>query len=178
MKRVIIISLTLLIFNATANSQSKIDKAEESLKKSNKTKSNQSTNYTYNNEINNDSENNFITDIIGGLFIKFFAYTAYGIAFESPFEMKHKGSNSFLTKHPYKNTTTGNYSYEWNRDTEIFTTSITNKFVFETNKVYGNHLNIDMRFLKQFGFELDYLQFMGREYKFRKQCISYLHSFG
>ena len=72
--------------------------------------------------------------------------------------MEHKSSNALLTKHPYTNTNTGNYSYTWNEDSKTFTTSISNRFIFETNRVYGNHLNVNMRFLKRFGLEIDYLQ--------------------
>ncbi len=71
-----------------------------------------------------------------------------------------------------KNSNTGNYSYNWNEDTEIFTTSITNRFIFETNKVSGNHLNADMRFLKRWGLELDYLQLWEENTNFGNNALA------
>jgi len=148
-----------LIFQHASYSQGKITKAEEDLNKENSTTSrshsiNKSTT-TYN---NNDSEGSFLSDVIGGLFIQLFAYTAYGVAIESPFEINHKASGAYLTKHPYSNTNTGKYSYDWNDNTEIFTTTISNRLIYESNSVYGNHLNLDIRFLKRIALELDFLQ--------------------
>lgn len=161
MKYTLLSFMLTVIFSSEIYSQGKIEKAEESLKKTQQNK--EQANST------NDSEsiyigrvtstnNSFLSDTFGGVFIQLFAYTAYGIAFESPFEMKHKGNSAFLTKYPYNNANIGNYSYDWNIDTKIFTTTISSRYVFETNRVYGNHLNVDMRFLKRIGLELDYLQ--------------------
>ena len=148
-----------LIFQHVSYSQGKINKAEEEL---NKEKITTNTNHsisksskTYNDY---DSRGNFLSDVIGGLFIQLFAYTAYGVAIESPFEMAHKASDAYLTKHPYAKTNTGHYSYEWNDNTEIFTTTISNRLIYESNSIYGNHLNLDFRFLKRLELELDFLQ--------------------
>ncbi|WP_158845849.1 hypothetical protein [Algibacter sp. L1A34] len=148
-----------LIFQHVSYSQGKINKAEEEL---NKEKITTNTNHsisksskTYNDY---DSRGNFSSDVIGGLFIQLFAYTAYGVAIESPFEMEHKASDAYLTKHPYAKTNTGHYSYEWNDNTEIFTTTISNRLIYESNSIYGNHLNLDLRFLKRLELELDFLQ--------------------
>lgn len=148
-----------LIFQHVSYSQGKINKAEEDLNKENNTSSTShsisKSTTTYNNY---NSEGNFLSDVVGGLFIQLFAYTAYGVAIESPFESNHKASNAYLTKHPYANTNTGHYSYNWNDDTEIFTTTISNRLIYESNSVYGNHLNLDMRFLKRIELEVDFLQ--------------------
>ncbi|MEP1490536.1 MAG: hypothetical protein ABJK28_19105 [Algibacter sp.] len=171
MKLYVFLFLFLTVFFYKSYGQGKIDKAEDRIKKTEKTSNSSYSKSTYINNTNN-SEGDFFTDIIGGLFIQIFAYTAYGIAFESPFETDHKGSHAFLTKHPYKNTTTGNYSYDWNEDTEIFTTTITNQFIFETNKIYGNHLNVDMKFLKRLGVELDYLQLWEENTNFGNDALA------
>jgi len=155
MKHRVCFFLLVIFLIPVCNSQSKIKNAEESLEKTEKTKR---SSFSSNNNDNDDSEGDFLTEIIGGLFLKLFTYTAYGIAFESPFEIEHRGSTAILNKHPYKNTNTGNYSYNWNENSEIFTTYINSRFIFETNNVYGNHLNVDMRFLKRLGLEIDYLQ--------------------
>lgn len=171
MKRLVFIFLFLTVFFCKSYGQGKIDKAEKSLKKTEKTSSNNRSKSIYLDNTT-DFEGNFLTDIVGGLFIKLFAYTAYGVAFESPFEKDKKGSHAILTQYPYKNSNTGNYSYDWNDDSEIFTTTITNQFIFETNRVYGNHLNVDMRFLQRLGLELDYLQLWEENTNFGNNALA------
>lgn len=173
MKRITLSLLFLIGFNLASYAQGKIDEAEDSLKKVENT-TNDSSKSIYKGKTGKDSnsENKFLTDVIGGLFIQIFAYTAYSVAFESPFETDHKGSDAVLTKYPYKNSNTGNYSYDWNKDSEIFTTSITNRFIFETNKLYGNHLNTDMHFLKRWGLELDYLQLWEENSNFGNNALA------
>ncbi|MDB2462585.1 porin family protein [Algibacter sp.] len=156
MKNSILFFLVAVMFNASSYSQGKIKDAEDSLKKTEQS-INSHSNSTYSNN-SNDSDSGFLSDIVRGLIAPIFAYTAYGIAFESPFETNNKSHHAFLTKHPYKNSNTGNYTYAWNEDSEIFTTTLTSRFIFETNRLYGNHLNADMRFLKRLGLEFDYLQ--------------------
>ena len=171
MKHTLLFFLIVIVFNSVSYSQGKIEEAEESLKKTKNTNSKSRSQSIYT-DSTSDSEDNFLTEVVGGLFVQIFAYTAYGIAFESPFETQHKGSGAFITQYPYKNSDTGNYSYDWNEDTEIFTTSITNRFIFETNKVYGNHLNVDMRFLKRVGLELDYLQLWEENTNFGNNALA------
>ncbi|MFV9549862.1 hypothetical protein [Algibacter sp. PT7-4] len=171
MKRITLVFLITVIFNTFSYSQGKIKEAEDSLNdsKSNNSSSYKSTNYT---DSYNDSESSFLEDVFAEFFIKIFAYTAYGIAFESPFETDNKASSAFLTKHPYNNSNTGNYIYAWNEDTEIFTTTLTNQFIFETNRLYGNHINADMRFLKRWGLELDYLQLWEENLNFGNNALA------
>lgn len=165
----------ILAFYTNTNSQSKIGKAEESLKKTNsntvQTQNHKEPESIYTGRVAN-SENNYVSDFAGGFIVQLFAYTAYGIAFESPFEMNHQGSRAFLTKYPYQNADIGNYSYNWNEDTELFTTTISSRYVFETNKIQGNHLNLQMRFLKRVGLELDYLQLWEKNQNFGNDALA------
>ncbi|XMO88442.1 hypothetical protein AAFN75_09105 [Algibacter sp. AS12] len=170
MKHITLFLITI-IFSVSSYSQGKIKEAEESLKKSKNTSSNSQTQTTYANN-NSTSDGNFLTDVVGGLFVQLFAYTAYGIAIESPFETTHQASNAYLTKYPYKNTDKGNFSYNWDEDSEIFTTSISTRYIFETNRLYGNHLNADMRFFKRMGLELDYLQLWENSPNFGKNALA------
>ncbi|KAA5827933.1 hypothetical protein FPF71_03575 [Algibacter amylolyticus] len=100
MKHITLFLITI-IFSISSYSQGKIKEAEESLKKSKNTSSNSQTQTTYANN-NGTSDGNFLTDVVGGLFVQLFAYTAYGIAIESPFETTHQASNAYLTKYPRK----------------------------------------------------------------------------
>lgn len=156
MKKSMLSFLIVIVFSSSSYGQGKIKEAEDSLKETEQS-INSYTKSTYSND-SSDSDSDLLTDIVRDLVAPIFAYTAYGVAFESPFETYNKSHNAVLTKHPYHNSITGNYSYDWNEDSEIFTTSITNRFIYETNRLYGNHLNADMRFLERWGFELDYLQ--------------------
>lgn len=171
MKKHVFVLFFLVLFFSKNYGQGKIDKAEESLKKTEKISSNESSKSIYNSNIT-DFESNILTKLVGNLFIQLFAYTAYGIVIESPFEMDNKSNSAVLTPYPYKNSNTGNYSYKWNDDSEIFTTTISNQFVFENNKVYGNHLNVDMRFLKRIGLELDYLQLWEENTNFGNNALA------
>ncbi|WP_396602934.1 hypothetical protein [Algibacter sp. R77976] len=150
------LSFLIIIVSNVLYGQGKIKDAEDSLKKTEQS-INSHTQSTYSNN-SSDSDSDILTDIVRGIVAPIFAYTAYGIAVESPFETNNKSHNAFLTKYPYKNSNTGNYSYNWNEDSEILTTTLTSRFIFETNRLYGNHLNADMRFLKRLGLEFDYLQ--------------------
>ena len=152
----------LLTVQSFSYGQGKINQAEKDLKQQKtKTKSDNSIIYpdlTTNNNRSYSSNGSFINGAVSSIFLQVMAYTVYGIANESPFEVNHKASNAFLTKHPYHNGNTGNYSYNWNADTEIFTTTISNRFIYESNSMYGNHLNLDLRFLKRFELDIDILQ--------------------
>ena len=169
MKRIIIFLFVITLFSLPCYSQGKIKDAEDSLKKTSNKSSIKSQ--TASNKTNNRGSN-FFVDMFGHLIIEAFVYSIYGIAFETPMETKHKGSHAFLTKYPYINSNTGNYSYEWNENTEIFTTTLTNRFIFETNRLQGNHLNVDIQFLKRFGLELDYLQLWERNHNFGDNAIA------
>ncbi len=170
MKNLLLLFFFCLSFHNVAFSQGKITKAEESLKKKTKeTKSDNSSSNKY--ESINHSYNNVFVDVFGGLLVQLFAYTAYGIAFESPFETRYQGHHAFLTKHPYATSNSGNYSYAWNENSEIFVASISNRFIFETNQLYGNHLNVDLRFLKRFELEMDYLQLWEKNTNFRNNTL-------
>ncbi|WP_339915937.1 hypothetical protein [Yeosuana marina] len=151
----------ILLIGFSSHAQSKIGKAEESLKKNETSTKNSKTSYSEG-ENNNDSEGSFFTEVFGGLFVEVFvqafAYTVYGIAIESPFEQGHQASNAYLSKYPYYKLNTGNYTYEWNEDTPIFRTSLSARYISENSRLKGSQLNLDMRFLKRVELELDYLQ--------------------
>ncbi|MFI1772994.1 hypothetical protein [Thalassobellus citreus] len=152
--------------------QSKIKRAEESLKEKEDTIKSYNTNYSSNEDNDNNSNNDFLTELVGGVFVQIFAYTAYGIAFESPFEEEHQASNAYLSKYPYFNSKKGNYTYEWNKDTPIFRTSLSARYIMENSRLKGSQLNMDMRFLKRLGLELNYLQLWENNPNFGKDHLA------
>jgi hypothetical protein len=152
-----ILYFSLIFFIGIAGfGQSKIERAEESIKEKGETKISSTKNS--NSDNNSDPDGNFLTDAIGGLFVQMLAYTVYGIAIESPFEVDHQASSAQINKYPYQNLNEGNYTYEWNEYTPVFRTSLSARYISENKRLKGSHLNIDMRFLKRFGLEFDYLQ--------------------
>ena len=138
--------------------QSKIEKAEESLKNASEESSGSDTISTFHESNDSTSNGSFFADVFGELIIQLFAYTAYGIAIESPFETNSSGSFAFISKYPYSHLNSGNYTYEWNEDTPIMRTTFSAKYISENSRINGTHLNLDTRFLKRFGFEANYLQ--------------------
>ncbi len=154
MKNVILFFGFILLFGTTTYGQSKIRKAEESLTK----KDNTSENKTYKKTDNDNSENDLFSEIVGEIFIQIFAYTVYGLAIESPFEYNNKSHSAFITKHPYYNSKEGNYSYSFDENVTLFRTEISSRYISENNQIKGAHFNLDLRFLKRLGLEVNYLQ--------------------
>ncbi len=153
MKRKLLLFLFLLI-TYSAVSQSKIKKAEESLKK----ERNSTSTSTQNTKRFSDDEDSLgetlVKETFGELAISLFAYTTYGILIEMPFEKR----NAILTKRPYFDSNNGNYNYEWDDNSAVGRTTISSRYIFENSVVDGHHLNIDMRFYNKLGLEVDYLQ--------------------
>ena len=163
--------IVFFFIGMTGYGQGKIKKAEESLKKEKKSAtasektSKNSNNDTY-------SEDNFFVETIGHLFVNAFLYTSFYAFIESPFEHEHKASKSTITKYPFLNSDKGNYSYEWYEGSGIFRLTIENRYIFENSKVNGNHFNLDMRFLKRLGLEVDYLQLWEDNPNFGKNTLA------
>jgi len=145
-----------LIFSQVATSQSKLEKAEKSLSKKER-RSNSQSQYD-NSSRSSNSESNFVADTFGGLFASIIWGITYGLVVETTMEKEYPANNASITKYPYFNGVKGNYSYEWGLDTEVFRTTISNRFIAENGKLYGNHLNTEIRFLKRMSLEVDYLQ--------------------
>lgn len=156
MKSLFIISLLML--SLTVFGQGKIDKAEKSLKKEE-----QSSSFsTWQTGVSNSRDNDDFTDNpllqeLSFLILKGASLVTYGFLFESPFEMNQKGHNASLTQFPYINKQKGNYSYT-NDNTKEVAILLENNFVMEDKSFYGNDLKTELRFLKRFAIELEYLQ--------------------
>jgi hypothetical protein len=148
----------ILFLSEGSFAQSKIKKAEESLKNTTEVSSETEKNETHYDNDDSASNGNFFADVFGELIIQLFAYTVYGIAIESPFEASNRASYAFISKYPYDHSQQGQYTYEWNKDTPIIRSTFSAKYISENSRINGTHLNIDTRFLKRFGFEANYLQ--------------------
>jgi len=162
MKKTVLIAIVFFLTLSTTQAQGKLEKAEKSVsKKEDHTTRNRSvrnrTTYTYNNNYDDDSYSS-LGEAIAFLIVELGLYITYYTLIESPEELYHSGSKASITKYPYLNSNSGNYAYNWGDNTEVFRTTISNRFIAENSKLYGNHLNIDTKFLGRIGFELNYLQ--------------------
>jgi opacity protein-like surface antigen len=157
MRKALISTCFIFFIGILCFSQSKIERAEKSLKKDTNTKEKSKSNQT-NTQSNNDSSGNFLTEAVGGLFVQIFVYSIYYAAIESPPEMENKASRAFITKYPYYNSNKGNYDYTWSEDINIFRTDMSARYISENTRLKGMHLNLEMRFLKRLAIEADYLQ--------------------
>ena len=172
MKNIILYTVFLFFVGAISYGQGKIKKAEESLKKEKVTNVTSSKKRSKSSNNDSSSENNFFAEAIVHLVVNAFLYTSYYTFIESPFEHEHKASKSTITKYPYLNSEKGNYSYDWNEGSEIFRTAIENKYIFANSRINGNHINVDMRFLKRLGLEVDYLQLWEDNPNFGKNTLA------
>jgi hypothetical protein len=100
----------------------------------------------------------FLQKRFGYLLLDVFLYTTYYSLIESPLEYNTPSSNAYLTRYPYFESKKGNYSYSWDKNTPIARLNLSSRYVFESDRINGNHLNIDFRFSKRIGVEVNYLQ--------------------
>ncbi|MBT8260728.1 MAG: hypothetical protein KJN82_05400 [Bacteroidia bacterium] len=149
MKKVYLIIFMMILSISALHGQGKLEKAEDDLKSES---SNDSSI-----EDNNDYNNGFIVSTLGGLFVDIVYYSFYALFFESGFEVDHLASQASLTKYPFYNDK-GNYSYEWDESTSTYRLTFSFRYIYENERIEGNHLNMDVSFLKRFGVEFDYLQ--------------------
>ncbi len=160
LSRLLLITTCVFISNLCI-SQSKLERAKESLKKQ-ENSINASTKNIGNNKNDEEEEKSLakqlFAETFGRLLVNIFAYTAYGILVEAPFEKDSPNSRAILTKQPYLNPSSGNYTYEWGNNSTIGRTAISSRYIFENSNLSGNHLNIDMRFYNRLAVEIDYLQ--------------------
>jgi len=154
MKPSFIFFISLILCFNSIHGQGKLEKAEESLTKKERQNNNDSRFY-YNDDYD---ENSFWAETFGSLFVDLFLYLSYYIIVEAPIENEYRASNASITKYPYLNSNKGNYAYDWGDDTKQFRATLSSRFISENNTLYGNHVNLDMQFLKRVGFEFDYLQ--------------------
>ncbi|MCD6543427.1 MAG: hypothetical protein J7K34_02855 [Flavobacteriaceae bacterium] len=155
MKTLFVIFILLFIFSTTCFSQEgKLNKAKKSLTEETDTNIGytQSTSSSTNGNI--ISSGNIFIDIIGTIAF----YLSYGILIESPPEMNTKMHGAEISEYPFKIAKSGNYLYTDSTNYKLARFDISNNFIIENKNLYGNDLNIDFRFLKRMGIEVDYLQ--------------------
>ena len=157
MKQALLLTVFVFLINFAVYSQSKIGKAERDLNED-KNVSNQNGSNISSVDNNDNLHGNFLSDLVGGLLIDLFAYTAYGIAIEFPFERAYPASTSHLTLYPYHEDKKGNYTYDLEQKHKLIRNSLSVKYISENRHLKGAHININTLFFNKFGLEADYLQ--------------------
>lgn len=153
MKALFVTIILVFIFSSTCFSQEgKLDKAKKSLTEETDT----NIGYTQSTSTNTNiiSSGNIFIDIIGTVAF----YLSYGILIESPPEMNTKMHGAEISEYPFKIVKSGNYLYTDSTNYKLTRFNVSNSFIIENKNLYGNDLNIDFRFLKRMGIDVDYLQ--------------------
>lgn len=155
MKALFVIYILVFNFTITCFSQEgKLDKAKKSLTEKSEENSEYTQSISTSTNSNIISSGNIFIDIIG----TFAFYLTYGVLIESPPEMNTKMHDAEISVYPFKIAKSGNYLYTDSTNYKIVRFDISNNFVIENKNLYGNDLNVDFRFLKRMGIEVDYLQ--------------------
>ncbi|MFY9242295.1 MAG: hypothetical protein WAO74_04635 [Polaribacter sp.] len=162
-KKLLLVSLVTFLFSISGFSQSaKLDKGKESLK----TKTTSSTSATLRiptSTTTTISTNNQDRTLLQVLFVdiigRLLAYTAYGAAFESPWEFKGNMHSAEIAHFPYELPHQGNFIYTDSINYNITRFDIYNRFLIENSSLYGNNFGFDFLFFKRFSFNADYVTF-------------------
>lgn len=165
MKRFYLI-IFMLIFGTTAfYGQGKLEKAEEDLKSEKKQESSSDKKTT-------SSDDNFLVSALGELFIDLVFYSSYALLIESRAEVENLASDASITKYPYYQANKGNYSYDWDEGTSVSRFTFSSRYIFENTRIEGNHLTMELRFLKRMGLEFDYLQLWEKNPNFGEYSLA------
>lgn len=153
MKHITLFIVALSLSSTVSFGQGKLQKAEESLNDTKSTRSNHRDSHD-----NESSDSNFLVDTFGYVIVEAFLYVSYYSLVESPYEYNSNSHYSSITKYPYFNSNKGNYSFDWDETTTSSRFTLSNRYIFEGDRINGNHLNLDIRFVKRIAIEVDYLQ--------------------
>lgn len=135
----------------------KLNKAKESLKEEKSTTNNvkSSRSSTSSNTRLFDENTNPFVQIFGYIF----AYTAYGLAFETPFERNGRMHDAEISKFPYQKASHGNFIYTDSINYNLTRFEIYNHFFIENSNLSGNDFGVEFRFLKRFSMDVNYTTF-------------------
>lgn len=140
-----------LLLNFIGYSQ-KIDKSKKEL---NASSSNSNTSSSSTSSRNSSARSSINNDDVP-LLLQIAGYISYGILIGNYTYENHLDYN--LTAHPFDGKNIGNYSEFDSISKKNFRLDIENQFLFNTNQLFGNHLDIKIRPSKYFYFDTDYYQ--------------------
>jgi opacity protein-like surface antigen len=154
-KKILFVTLFLFSFSSISFSQQgKLDKGKKSLKDQKSTGNSGKRTSKSSRSTRNDPP---IENPLARILWFAAAYTAYGLAIESPWEFNGNMHDAEISNYTYKEHRYGNFIYTDSMNYKIARFDITNNFVREGNNLYGNNLGVNFRFLKRFALEVEYL---------------------
>lgn len=161
MQRKLLLFIVLFTISASLFSQSgKLSKGKKSLQSTSKSvKSKTSSTTTSSSRRNNRNNDNIENPFLRMLYYAA-AYTAYGIAVESPFELDGKMHDAEIAHFPYENSFHGNFIYTDATNYNITRFDFYNRYLRENNNLYGNNFGVDFRFFKRFAMDINYVSFV------------------
>lgn len=95
---------------------------------------------------------------IASVFVKLFLFVTYETLIESKLEYNGRMHDAEIAAYPYKKPTHGNFIYTDSINYSLARLDVSGNFVIENKNLYGSNLNLDFRFFKRMGLEVDYLQ--------------------
>lgn len=157
MKKLTTLSLLIFISILTSlHAQGKLDKAEKSLQNKETEKKDRSQ---VRKRYQDDSDHHYLHDIDAyGWLFEVGVIASYGILVETDWERQYSGNFASISSYPYADAKKGNYSYATEEKTTKFRTDLSARYVYESSKLHGAHLNANFWFWKRAGVELNYLQ--------------------
>jgi opacity protein-like surface antigen len=154
-KKILLISLFLFSFsNILVSQEGKLDKGKKSLKDQKSTGNKGKRTSKTSSSTHNDPP---IENPLARILWFAFAYTAYGVVIETPWEFNGSMHDAEISNYPYKEHRYGNFIYTDSTNYNITRFDVTNNFVRENGNLYGNNLGVNFRFLKRFALELEHL---------------------
>lgn len=161
LKKLLLLVFTFLVVSFQSFSQEgKLNEGKESLKSTSSSTNTTSTSKKSSRRSNNNNDDSVFGSFFSEIFIKLFAYTAYGVAIESPFENEGRMHDAEIAHYPYESSSHGNFIYTDSINYNITRFDVYNRFLIENKNLYGTNLGVDFRFLKRFSLEADYLSFI------------------
>jgi hypothetical protein len=158
MPRNLRIVLLLFTISFTSFSQSgKLKKGKESLKTTSASSSSSTSSSSSKRSSSSNDKHSIFGTFFGEIIIKLFAYTAYGVAIETPFEFNGRMHDAEIAHFPYEKSAHGNFIYTDSINYNSTRFDFTNNFVMENSNLHGNNFGVDFRFLKRFSVDFGYL---------------------
>lgn len=152
-----IITLFLILFiSLNTVAQTRLARAKDDLKKSSSSSSISSSN----SDDDDDIDYSFLIELAEPL-VRVVGFISYGILVESEWELESNMHFARFTPYPYAFGNYGDYIYDEPRAIDGITparVTISNNFVRADSKLWGNHLNGQLRFEKRFSIDAGYLQ--------------------
>lgn len=153
-KSFLVAFLFAIIFNSY--SQTRLSQAKNDLKKTNSSSRSASSS----DDDDDDVDYSLLIELAEPV-IRVFGFVTYGLLVESQWERDSDMHYARFTPYPYALENYGDYIYNPPEDLEGITpvrVSINNSLVRADSKLFGNHLNAQLRFGKRFSLDAGYLQ--------------------